>query len=92
MSSDNRAVDVRVTGQVQGVFFRAGCREEAERLGVLGWVSNEPDGSVRGYFAGARDAVDALVDWCRTGSARSEVDAVEVTDAEPREQSGFDTR
>ena len=86
------AVDVRVTGRVQGVFFRASCAEQARRLGVGGWVANEPDGSVRGYFVGEPDAVRSLVDWCRTGPPAARVEAVEVTDAEVREAPGFQAR
>ena len=40
-------LSIRVTGKVQGVFFRASTREEAQRLGLCGWVRNEADGSVR---------------------------------------------
>ena len=61
------AVDVVVTGRVQGVFFRASMREHAELLGVAGWVRNEPDGSVRAHLEGEADAVDSLVDWCSHG-------------------------
>lgn len=49
---------MRVSGLVQGVFFRASCAEEARRLGVSGWVSNEPDGTVAGHFEGPATAVD----------------------------------
>lgn len=87
-----RAVDVRVTGLVQGVFFRAQCADEAARLGVTGWVSNEYDGSVRGHFEGPPDAVDALVAWCHRGSPRASVDRVEVTEAQPEGADRFDTR
>lgn len=87
-----RAVRVRVVGTVQGVFFRAGCAEEAARLEVSGWVSNEPDGSVAGHFEGASDRVDALVDWCRTGPPRAQVGRVEVTEVENAGCQGFETR
>ncbi len=87
-----RAVDVRVTGLVQGVFFRAQCAEQARRLGVSGWVSNEYDGSVRGHFAGPPDAVDALVAWCHQGSPRASVDRVEVVEAPSEGTERFDTR
>ena len=62
------AADVVVTGRVQGVFFRAAMREQADRLGVTGWVRNEPDGSVRAHLEGPDGAVDRLVDWCAQGS------------------------
>jgi acylphosphatase len=84
------AVDVTVTGQVQGVFFRAETRQQAGRLGVSGWVRNEPDGSVAAHFEGARDAVDAMVAWCREGPSRARVERVDVRDAEPSGASGFE--
>ena len=78
-----RAVDVTVTGLVQGVFFRAEAQQEASRLGVAGWVRNQPDGSVAAHFEGEPEAVDAMVAWCRKGPRRARVDDVDVRDAEP---------
>ncbi len=64
------AVSARIVGRVQGVSFRWACQREAERLGVRGWVGNEPDESVAAHFEGARDAVDQLVAWCRSARRR----------------------
>jgi len=75
----SKAVDVRITGLVQGVSFRYYTREQARGLGVTGWVRNERDGAVSGHFEGPDGAVDALVAWCRQGPAYAEVDEVEVT-------------
>jgi len=86
-----KAVDVRITGRVQGVSFRYYTREQARGLGVTGWVRNEPDGAVVGHFEGSPEAVDALVDWCRHGPAYAEVDDVEVTDAESTGAGDFVT-
>jgi acylphosphatase len=72
------AVDVTVTGRVQGVSFRYYTGVEAARLGVAGWVANEPDGTVAGHFEGEAAAVDALVDWCRTGPRLARVERVDV--------------
>lgn len=81
MSDETRvARRVVVHGKVQGVFFRDGCRREADHLGVTGWASNEPDGSVSAVFEGPPAAVEALVDWARTGSTHSVVERVEVED------------
>ncbi len=87
-----RAVDVKVTGLVQGVFYRAQCAESAARLGVTGWVSNEYDGSVSGHFEGPPDAVEALVAWCHQGSPRASVDRVDVVEAQPEGLRRFETR
>ena len=86
------AVEVRITGHVQGVFFRARTLEQADRLGVSGWVSNAPDGSVAGHFEGPDQAVAALVAWCRQGPPRAFVDDVEVTEVRDTGATGFDVR
>lgn len=86
------AVDVRVTGLVQGVFYRATCAEQAGELGVTGWVGNEPDGSVRGHFEGVPDAVTALLAWCRTGPPHAVVADLDVVPAEPAGLAGFEVR
>ena len=80
---------VRVTGRVQGVFFRESCRREAERRSLAGWVTNRDDGSVVAVFEGPERAVDELIAWCRHGPSSARVDSVEVTDEEPRGESGF---
>jgi acylphosphatase len=85
----SKAVDVRITGLVQGVSFRYWTREQAQRLGVAGWVRNEPDRSVAGHFEGSDDAVDALVAWCEHGPAYAEVDEVFVTPGPFAEATGF---
>ena len=85
-----QAVEVNVTGLVQGVFFRAEARQQANRLGVAGGVRNEPDGSVAAHFAGERRAVEAMVAWCREGPRRARVEDVDVRDAEPSGATGFD--
>ena len=84
-----KAVEVRITGVVQGVSFRYYTRQQAERLGVTGWVRNETDGSVAGHFEGPPDAVDGLVAWCHHGPDHAQVDAVEVRAAEVSGASRF---
>jgi acylphosphatase len=53
--------DVRFTGRVQGVFFRATAQEIAAGLAVTGWVRNEPDGSVRCVVEGEAGELDRFV-------------------------------
>lgn len=82
-------VDIRVTGRVQGVFFRVSTQNKARALGVTGTVRNEADGSVL-IEAEADDAVlKRFVEWCRSGPPNADVQRVDVTDAAPRGYEGF---
>ena len=83
---------VVVSGQVQGVFFRARCAEAARSFGVAGWVSNEPDGTVQAVFEGDDEAVEGMIAWCHEGSPRAVVERVDVHDEEPRDERGFEAR
>jgi len=83
---------VVVNGMVQGVFFRASCQREAAARGVAGWVSNRPDGAVEVVLEGEDAAVEALVDWCRTGPPHADVKDVDVAAEEPEGLSRFEVR
>lgn len=83
---------VRVTGRVQGVFFRAWTREQANALGVAGWVRNCPDGSVEAHLEGEERAVEQLIDRVRSGPPGARVDDVQVATADPAELSSFEVR
>lgn len=80
---------VRVRGVVQGVGFRWSCARQAERLGVRGWVANQPDGSVVAVVEGGPEAVDALVAWLAHGPPGAAVTATEVVEEEPTGDRGF---
>ena len=87
-----KAVSVTVSGRVQGVGYRYHAVAEARRLGVAGWIRNEPDESVAGHFEGDAAAVDALVAWCRLGPSYAAVRNVAVMEARPTGATGFDIR
>jgi acylphosphatase len=59
---NGRALLVSITGRVQGVSFRFWTQGEAERLGLCGWVRNEPDGSVKALIAGSDAAVETMLE------------------------------
>lgn len=82
------AKHVLVSGTVQGVYFRATTRDEADQRDVAGWVKNLRDGRVQAHFEGDPDAVDALVEFCHNGPPAAEVTDVEVAETDPE---GFDT-
>ena len=81
-----------VTGDVQGVGFRAGCRDAAVRFGVVGTVRNLDDGRVEVVCAGERQAVGRLVDWCREGPPGSQVDGVGAEEVDPDSVDADDFR
>ena len=59
---------------------------------IVGWVTNEPDGSVRVAAEGDDEAVEALVSWCRTGPPAARVEHADVVDASPTGERGFRVR
>jgi acylphosphatase len=75
------ARDLAVHGRVQGVFFRAFVRAEAERRGVRGRAVNAGDGSVRIHLEGEPEAVAAVAAACAAGPDRARVDRVDEQEA-----------
>ena len=85
-----KALHVTICGIVQGVWFRANTREQAQRLGVSGWVRNTPDGAVEAHVQGDDDAVDSLLAWCRQGPPGARVDKIKAIEGGPEEDiQGF---
>ena len=84
-----RRVRVRLSGRVQGVFFRASCAERADDLGLGGWIRNVPGGEVEAVFEGAESAVAQMVSWCREGPPLARVDRLGSVDEAPTSGSGF---
>ena len=80
---------VRVTGRVQGVFFRAWTQQQAIELGVSGWVRNCVDGSVEAHLEGDEAAIKALIQRMQAGPPAAEVEAVEVQETDAVGITGF---
>ena len=82
-------VRVRISGHVQGVFFRTSCAGLAERLRLSGWVRNVPGGSVEAVFEGPPAAVWRMLTWCREGPPLARVDQVRSEEEAPTGEAGF---
>ena len=93
MQQDRERARVRVSGRVQGVFFRDSTRQRARELGLAGYVTNAPDGSVEALFEGPSDGVREMVRWCEQGPPDASVENVEA-DYEPARDdlTGFEVR
>lgn len=82
------AKHITVTGNVQGVFFRAETKKRADSLGLTGWVKNCPDGSVEIHAEGSLDALTEFEQWCTHGPEPARVDAIQ---SQKVPEEGFDT-
>ncbi|TFI58027.1 acylphosphatase [Sphingomonas parva] len=85
----SRGARIRVSGRVQGVFFRNWTIEQAQALGLRGWVRNRADGSVEILAFGEEAALRALVAKCHEGPRAAQVARVEVEEAEGDAPVGF---
>lgn len=71
----------RVSGRVQGVFYRAGTQDTARRLGLTGWVRNLPDGNVKLVACGDDAKLKQLEEWLWQGPRHARVESVAASDA-----------
>ncbi len=74
---ENLSVHLKITGRVQGVYYRASMLQEAQKLGLSGWVMNRSDGSVEAVAEGSKAKLDELIAWCRQGPQGARVAGVE---------------
>lgn len=72
------SVRLIVSGRVHGVFYRASVRDEAERLGVTGYVRNLPDGTVEVVAHGGQETIERFIAFCRENPGASSVADVKV--------------
>jgi acylphosphatase len=69
---------VFVTGKVQGVYYRQTAMEAARAHGVSGWIRNLQDGRVETVLEGDESNVSSVIEWCKRGPAKAQVEKVEV--------------
>lgn len=73
-----KRTEIKVYGQVQGVFFRQGVKEMAEELDLTGWASNEVDGSVKIVAEGSEENLQKLIEWCKKGTDWSKIKEIKI--------------
>jgi acylphosphatase len=86
------SVKMRISGRVQGVFFRAWAAEQARALGLSGWVRNRADGSVELLAAGEPEKVDKLIALCREGPPAAQVEHLAIEHVTERPPTSFQVR
>ena len=80
---------VLISGQVQGVNFRAAGQRMAWQRGVTGWVRNLDDGRVEAVFEGPAEDVRHLLDWARHGPRLAVVTGLAVHAERPEALGSF---
>jgi acylphosphatase len=71
-------VQLTIRGRVQGVYYRASMLQEAQKLGLTGWVRNCHDGSVEAMAQGTKDQLENLISWCWQGPPGAKVTQINV--------------
>jgi len=84
-----RSVQLRITGSVQGVFFRSTAKQEADARGISGWARNWEDGSVEIHAEGEDAAMEGFIAWCRQGPPQARIENVEIEEVPPEEEGDF---
>ena len=88
--ADKKHLNIKVTGKVQGVFFRVSTKAVANQMGINGFVRNEKDGSVYLEAEGENFLLEELVNWCKEGPDGAKVENVEITESEIKNLLGFE--
>jgi acylphosphatase len=83
---------LKVTGKVQGVFFRQSSKKMADEFGVKGYVKNCLDGSVEIGAEGNENDLKKFIEWCCQGPPNAVVINIEITESELKDYQDFKIR
>ena len=78
-----------VHGEVQGVWYRGWTVDQADELGLDGWVRNRRDGTVEILVSGPDEAIAELIARCRKGPSAAQVERIEEMEADETPTRGF---
>ena len=73
-------LNLKITGEVQGVFFRREAKKKADQLGLGGFAENREDGSVYIEIEGAESLLEEFTNWAKNGPSLANVGEVEITE------------
>lgn len=83
-------IAIKITGKVQGVFFRASTKAVADQMGIKGFVKNQKDGTVYIEAEATATFLDMFVEWCNEGPEKAKVENVEVSEGEFKNYRNFE--
>ncbi len=81
-----------IKGKVQGVFYRASAKKQADSMGITGWVKNTDAGHVELLASGSAEDIKAYIEWCKQGPPKAVVTEVAITKKDEVKFDGFEIR
>lgn len=84
-----KATRVYIFGTVQQVFFRSFIKDNAEKLGLKGYVRNKEDGSVEAWFEGAGDIIEKMIEICKKGPEHSVINRLDIVEENLQDMKEF---
>ncbi|MEK6922687.1 MAG: acylphosphatase [Nanoarchaeota archaeon] len=78
-----KRIRILIVGKVISIFFRAFIKENAEQLGLTGWVRNTKDGSVEAVFEGQEQSIEKIIRLCKKGPPLARIDDIKITEEKP---------
>lgn len=79
-----------ISGKVQGVFYRAEAKKQANTLGLKGWVKNTTDDKVEAVVSGTEEKLNQFVEWCKNGPRQAQVTDVSVIQTDEQNFEDFE--
>lgn len=83
-------INIRITGKVQGVSFRATTKAIADQMSVRGIVKNEKDGTLYIEAEGDDTSLEVFEEWCHEGPDRAKIETVDITPGEMKNYRNFE--
>ena len=83
---DTLTINMKITGKVQGVGFRYFVLQQAQELGIKGWVNNKPNGNVEALAQGEKADLERFIAKVKEGPSFSRVDDVNLNWVNEAEQ------
>lgn len=72
-------VHLLIRGEVQGVFYRATAKKNADKLNITGWIKNTAEGDVEAVVSGGEKEIQEFINWCKKGPEKAAVQDIIVT-------------
>lgn len=83
---------LHIRGRVQRVSYRANTRQQAQVLGLRGFVRNQPDGTVYAEIEGPAEQLEKMIEWCWQGPNLARVESIEIHEGELQHYTDFEIR